>query len=67
MVVYNWHDVPSNKFYRSIGGEVLKQMVQKPFGKEALVDIFYWDMSALIEVLNKRISEKPTKVIYEII
>ena len=54
VVIYNWHDVASNEFYRYLGGTVARQMIQTPQGKEALVDIFIWDIESLIERLNEK-------------
>ncbi|MBM7613774.1 GNAT family N-acetyltransferase [Alkaliphilus hydrothermalis] len=52
-IVYNWYDVPSNKFYRYLGGTVKKQMLQSLKGQKALVDIFVWDLDELLKRLNE--------------
>ncbi|WP_425448920.1 GNAT family N-acetyltransferase [Dethiothermospora halolimnae] len=57
VIVYNWHEAESNGFYQNIGGEVLKQITQKPGGKIALVDIFVWDINELRDALDIKIEK----------
>ncbi|WP_319563015.1 GNAT family N-acetyltransferase [Marispirochaeta sp.] len=52
VVVYNWHDVPSNRFYRHIGGTLFRKVVQYPAGKALPVDIFRWDLARMQELLT---------------
>lgn len=59
VIVYNWHECESNKFYRALGGQVIKQMIQKPGGKEALVDVFSWDLKTLRETLISKLYSRP--------
>jgi GNAT superfamily N-acetyltransferase len=55
LIVYNFHESESNKFYKYLGGEVLKQVMQTAKGKEVLVDVFSWNISILIELLNDKL------------
>lgn len=55
LIIYNWHDSESNKFYRYLGGKILKQVVQTSKGKETLVDVFSWDIDTLIKLLNDKL------------
>ncbi|GCD09377.1 GNAT family N-acetyltransferase [Clostridium tagluense] len=55
LIIYNWHDSESNKFYRYLGGEILKQVIQTPKGKEVLVDVFIWDIDILMKLINHKL------------
>lgn len=57
VILYNWHIWKSNNFYSHIGGELIKQVIQKIGGTEQLVDIFYWKM----DDLKTRLSDKLRK------
>ncbi|MBU5427426.1 GNAT family N-acetyltransferase [Tissierella pigra] len=52
LIVYNWHEVSSNKYYLYLGGKVKKQVVQSPKGKDTLVDVFVWNLADIIKTLN---------------
>lgn len=56
VVIYNWHDVPSNQFYRHLGGVVKKQVTQTPGGHEVLVDVFFWKIEELKSTLDAKIN-----------
>ncbi|MEG0671916.1 GNAT family N-acetyltransferase [Clostridium sp.] len=55
LIIYNFHDSESNKFYRYLGGQVFKQVVQTVKEKAILVDVFSWNISILIELLNNKL------------
>lgn len=61
LIVYNWHDSESNKFYRHINGEVIKQVIQTVDGKDALVDVFGWDINAIIKQLTSKLHARSTE------
>jgi GNAT superfamily N-acetyltransferase len=42
VIIYNWHEVPSNQFYRHLHGEAKSQVVQEPGGIPVAVDVFRW-------------------------
>lgn len=54
-VVYNFHESQSNRFYRGLGGSLLRQDAQQIGGQETLVDVFLWDTDTLIETLNGKL------------
>ncbi|MFO7636042.1 MAG: GNAT family N-acetyltransferase [Clostridia bacterium] len=58
LVVYNWRGVPSNAFYRHIGGIARKETTMKVKEKELCVDVFYWDTDALRKDLARRLGER---------
>lgn len=58
LIIYNWHDSESNRFYRYLGGKVIKQVIQTPSKKEALVDVFSWDINKLIKLLNDKLYDR---------
>lgn len=58
LIIYNWHDSESNRFYRYLSGEILKQVVQIVKGKEVLVDVFNWNIYTLIVLLNDKLSSR---------
>lgn len=58
LIIYNWHHSESNRFYRYLGGEVIKQVIQTPSKKEALVDVFSWDINKLIKLLNDKLDDR---------
>ena len=52
LIVYNWHEVHSNKYYLYLGGKVKKQVVQSFKGQDILADVFVWDLADIIKTLN---------------
>jgi GNAT superfamily N-acetyltransferase len=56
VILYNWHIWKSNNFYAHLGGQLLKQTIQKISGEDLLVDIFYWKMSDLQVRLEEKLS-----------
>ena len=42
LIVYNWHEVHSNKYYLYLGGQSKKQIVQSFKGQDILADVFVW-------------------------
>jgi GNAT superfamily N-acetyltransferase len=57
VILYNWHLWKSNNFYAHIGGELIKQVIQKIGGTDQLVDIFYWKMDDLKQSLDGRLKK----------
>ena len=55
LIVYNWHESQSNRFYRNIGGKVQKQVTKILKGEDVLVDVFIWDINILIKFLNDKL------------
>lgn len=55
LIIYNFHDSESNKFYRYLEGEVVNQVIQTAKGKEALIDVFSWNINILIKLLNNKL------------
>ena len=58
LIIYNFHESDSNEFYKSLGGEVLKQIKQTVKEKEVLVDVFSWNIINLIELLNDKLDSR---------
>jgi GNAT superfamily N-acetyltransferase len=55
LVIYNWQDSDSNKFFRYLRGEIFKHVVQTVKGKEVQVDVFSWNINILIKLLNDKL------------
>lgn len=51
IIVYNYHNSPSNSFYRKLGGKVFKTELQMD-GKVP-TDIFKCDISSMIDYISK--------------
>ncbi len=55
-VVYNYHRSAANKFYRGLGGIVLRNEMQNPGGLPLLTDIFGFESKDLLQILDEKIS-----------
>jgi len=55
VLLYNFKDTKSNGFYKSLGGRVVSQQIQRPGGREAVVDIFGWDVAELQNTLGEKL------------
>ena len=55
--VYNYHNCPSNKFYRKLGGIVVRTEIQDET-YQLPVDIFAFDLSKMLLILREKISKR---------
>jgi GNAT superfamily N-acetyltransferase len=60
VVIYNYHESEANGFYRRLGGEVVHQEIQHPGGLPLETDVFRYDIAALLDTLEQRISKTHT-------
>ncbi|WP_010294619.1 GNAT family N-acetyltransferase [Clostridium senegalense] len=58
LIINNFHESESSKFYKYLGGEVVKQVIQTVKGKEVLVDVFSWNIDNLIEQLKDKLNSR---------
>ena len=48
LILYNWRELESNKFYRYLGGKIIKEEIQNCGEKKMKTDIFGWQIDDLI-------------------
>jgi GNAT superfamily N-acetyltransferase len=53
VIVYNFRQSASNKYYRDLDGEVVRQEIQEVGGKELAIDIFDWKIGELKAILSR--------------
>lgn len=59
IVIYNYARSRANAFYRRLGGKVLKREIQRPGGMALETDIFIYETSELLDLLNMIQKEQP--------
>jgi ribosomal protein S18 acetylase RimI-like enzyme len=57
LVIYNYRISVANPYYRMLGGEVVKQEIQKPGGMPLDTDVFGYQVGALIEILDQKLQK----------
>jgi hypothetical protein len=61
LIVYNWHGSESNNFYKYLGGEIFRQIMQELKDSTLKVDVFRFDLRVLYNVISEKLRNE-TKI-----
>lgn len=57
VILYNWKELDSNQFYRSLKGEVVKEEEQNCGGNLLATEIFGWQFDSLLATLDQKLKK----------